>query len=248
MRVNSVGISGISSVAENVGLGLMIGLADPTGDAQDCNNANDSPFGGPLFIEGDFTVRSDAYFDPSTGHVLPGAKPLRYTVQVEGISPVSAPVLLTNPFGITAFPVNPPIGSPSTLITQQFAPADGLTAYTYYEGNIQAVNPRTLAVWDAAGLAEGQYRITVTGYEWSGAAYLPLTTGPQTKDVYIYNGFPHTELVLVGGVPTPVPFQRPQVALHITSLAATAAMSRWRYDSGHLQRYGPLLWITEHCP
>ena len=217
MRVNSVGISGISSVAENVGLGAMIGLADPTGDAQDCNNANDSPFGGPLFIEGDFTVRSDAYFDPVTGQVLLGAKPLRYTVQVEGISPLSAPVLLTNPFGITAFPLNPPIGSPSTLITQQFAAANGLSAYTYYEGNIQAVNPRTLAVWDAAGLAEGQYRITVTGYEWNGAAYMPLATGPQIKDVYIYNGYPHTELVLVGLVPTPVPFQRPQVTLHITS-------------------------------
>jgi hypothetical protein len=217
MRINRVGIGGISDVAEDVGLGPMIGLADPTGDAQDCNNANDSPFGGPIFIEGDFTIKSDAFFNPTNGQVLPGAKPLRYTVQVEGINPVSPPVQLTNSFGITVFPANPPIGMPSVQMTQSVANVNGLSAYTYMEGMTQAVNPRTLAVWDAGGLAEGQYRITVTGFEWNGATYAPLATGPQTKDVYVYNGYPHTELVLVNGVPTAVPFQRPQVALHISS-------------------------------
>lgn len=217
MRINRVGISGISNVAENVGLGPMIGLADPTGDAQDCNNANDSPFGGPIYLEGDFTVKSDAYFNPVTGAVLPGAKPQRYTAQIEGISPASPPVMLTNSFGITVFPVNPPLGSPSTQVLQQFVNQDGLSAYTYYEGIVQAVNPRSLAVWDAGGLPEGQYRITITGYEWNGAAYVALGTGPQTKDVYVFNGFPHSELVLVNGVPTSAPFQRPEVALHIAS-------------------------------
>ena len=217
MRINRVGIAGISNIAENVGLGPMIGLAHPTGDAQDCNNANYSPFGGPIYIEGDFTLKSDAFFNSVNGQVLPGAHPLRYTVQVEGISPASPPVLLTNPFGITVFPANPPLGMPSVQMTQSFANVNGLTAYTYMEGMTQAVNPRTLAAWDAGGLSEGQYRITVTGYEWNGAMYVPLATGPQTKDIYIFNGYPHTELLLVNNVPTPVPVQRPQVALHITA-------------------------------
>lgn len=211
MRINSVTVSGINAA----------GFANPTGVAGDCNTAvyggpiNTAPFAGPVYIEGDFTVKSDAFFNASNGQLLPGAKPVRYQVMVEGINPVSPPAQLTNPFNIAVFPVSPPPGVTNVVLTQNTLNiGGGVEAYPYMEGTVQAVNPRMLAVWNAGGEPEGLYRITVTGYTWNGVAYVPLATGPQTKDVYIFNGYPHMEFVVGGSLQ---PFQRPELHLAITS-------------------------------
>ncbi|MDQ6643875.1 MAG: hypothetical protein M3Y76_05450, partial [Chloroflexota bacterium] len=63
--------------------------------------------------------------------------------------------------------------------------------------NNQAVNPRTLAVWQAGGLDEGLYYIEITGYAWDDTTYIQVDS--QCKDVYIFNGYPHTELQMGGG-------------------------------------------------
>jgi hypothetical protein len=64
--------------------------------AGDCTNAYDSPFGGSFNLEGDFSAKLNV-FDPVTGVVLPGAKPVIYQVWITPPSP-GVPFQLTNPF------------------------------------------------------------------------------------------------------------------------------------------------------
>jgi hypothetical protein len=142
MRINRVTISGIDAG----------GLAHPTGVAGDCNNANDSPFGGSILIEGDFTQKSDVYFDPVNGSILPGMHPPAYQVFVHKVGSLASPTQLTNSFGIAVFPANPPAGNPVVVVNQAVQPFGGAQYYVYREGVVQAVNPRTLAVWEAGGL------------------------------------------------------------------------------------------------
>ena len=203
MRINAVSLQGISNIT---------GLANPTGVAEDCNTAvyggpiNDAPFGGTIFVEGDFAHKIDV-FDPVTGNVLPGTHPLLYQVFVSG--PSLPPTQLTNPFGIGVLPA---FGTVPITKTQAIQSSGVPDTYVYMEGTLQVVNPRTLAVWQAGGLAEGLYQIEVIGYAWNGSAYIALT--PQTKNVYVYNGYPHTELVTGGGT---INIQRPEVHIQITS-------------------------------
>lgn len=199
MRINRVTISGIDAG----------GLADATGVAGDCNNADNSPFGGNILIEGDFTQKSDVYFDPATGAVLPGFHPPAYQVFVHKVGSPAPPTQLTNDFGIAVFPANPPAGNPVVVTTQAVQTFGGSEFYVYREGIVQAVNPRMLAVWEAGGLEEGAYDIEVKGFAWNGVTYVPLATPSQVERVYVYNGYPHVE--------QGVTVFSPQVELHITT-------------------------------
>lgn len=203
MRINRVTVSKIDAD----------GFAQVSDVAGDCPNGNDSPFGGPVFIEGDFTVKSDAYFHPVTGEILPGQHPPAYQVFVrKDGSAVSTQ--LVNSFNIAVFPVNPPVGNPAVTVTQDIQTIGGAQYYLYREGVIQAVNPRMLAVWEASGFEDGKYTIEVHGFVWNGVTYVPMATPLQTQRVHLYNGFPHTELDANGD---PFTIKRPEVELHITS-------------------------------
>jgi hypothetical protein len=204
MRLGSVTISGISDVTH---------LANPTGVAGDCNNADDSPLGGEIIVEGDFIPKIDV-FDPVTGLVLPGAKPIIYQVWVTRTDVVSSPFQLTNPFGIALFP--PAALFPPVIFSQSVQPAPatvlggvpGTKYYQYMESNLQAVNPRTLAAFEAGGLTEGDYQVEVRGWVFDGVNYVPMVS--QDKTVHVYNGYPHLELGAT--------VYRPQVALTLTSV------------------------------
>jgi hypothetical protein len=203
MRINRVTVTKIDGG----------GLAQYSGIAGDCNG-NDSPFGGNIFIEGDFTVKSDSYFNSATGEILPGAHPPAYQVFVQKVEPGAIPTQLTNSFNIAVFPVNPPPPNPAVTVTQTIQNIGGEPYYLYREGVVQVVNPRTLAVWEASGVAEGAYDIVVKGFVWNGAAYVPMATPNQMQRVYVFNGYPHNELDTAGN---PFTAYRPQVELHITS-------------------------------
>jgi hypothetical protein len=213
MRLGSVTVSGISNTTF---------LANPTGVAGDCNNANDSPFGGEIIVEGDFIPKVDV-FDHVTGMVLPGAKPIIYQVWTERVDVASAPSQLTNPFGIAIWPPSAPF--PPVIFSQTVQPAPGPVTgavagtqfYQYMESDLQAVNPRTLAAFEAGGLAEGDYQVTVQGWAWDGANYNPILPS-QSKTIHVYNGYPHTELVSTLGGIIAVPMTRPEVAISLTSI------------------------------
>jgi hypothetical protein len=130
-------------------------------------------------VEGDFIPRIDV-FDHTTGLVLPGAMPIIYQAWVTPSG--GAPFQLTNPFGIALFPpnamssvfmlqhVSPPLGPVSGGIP-------GTQYYTYMESDLQAVNPRTLAVFEAGGLTEGNYTVEIRGFKWNGVNYVPQFGG-----------------------------------------------------------------------
>lgn len=202
MRINRVTVTKIDAD----------GFAQASDIAGDCSG-KDSPFGGPLFIEGDFTVKSDAYFHPTTGEILPGQHPPAYKVFVQKDGAAAA-TQLVNSFNIAVFPVNPPIGNPAVTVTQAIQSLGGEQYYLYREGIVQAVNPRMLAVWEASGFEDGKYTIRVEGFVWNGAAYVPMATPAQTQKVHLYNGYLHTELDANGN---PFTIKRPELELHITS-------------------------------
>jgi hypothetical protein len=211
MRIGRVTIGNIDNVS---GLAV-VGTGDPGYVAGDCGG-NDSPFGGQTIAEGDFIPKIDV-FDHTTGAVLPGAKPIIYQAWVT--PPLGATFQLTNSFGIELFPPNSMFG---VFMMQSVQPAPGPVIggvpateyYQYMESDLQAVNPRTLAVFEAGGLAEGKYTIEIRGFRWDGANYVAIPT--QSKMIYIYNGYPHFELT-VGGVL--VQEFRPQVGITLTSPA-----------------------------
>lgn len=202
MRINSVTVTKIDAN----------GFAQHSNVAGDCPNGIDSPFGGPLFIEGDLTVKSDAFFNPFTGEILPGQHPPAYKVFVQKDGAAVATQLVSS-FNISVFPVNPPINSAVTVM-QAVQTIGGEQYYLYREGVIQAVNPRTLAVWEAAGFEDGKYTITVEGFVWNGAAYVPMATPAQTQRVHLYNGYLHNELDANGNS---FAVKRPELELHVTS-------------------------------
>jgi hypothetical protein len=192
LRIGDVGIIGIQKSVNPDLAGDY--LANPTGVAEDCNNAHDSPFGGTIGIECDFTPKPSGAFDPVNGTVLPGAHPIIYQAFIT--PPGGSPGQLMNQFGIGVFPINAPIGNPEVVITQKAVPPYGpvnggaLNAlyYTYYESaDGQLVNPRVVANFLAGGLPEGNYTIEVDGFAWDGALYQPMT--PQSRTFYVYNGY-----------------------------------------------------------
>ncbi|MGA2262508.1 MAG: hypothetical protein ABSH28_13865 [Acidobacteriota bacterium] len=204
MRIGRVTISGIGNAT---------GLANPTGVAGDCAG-DDSPFGGETIAEGDFIPKIDV-FDHFTGMVLPGAKPIIYQAWVTPSG--GSPFQLTNSFGIELFP---PSAMFPVFMLQSVTPAPGPVLggvpgtkyYTYMESDLQAVNPRTLAVFEAGGLVEGNYTLEIRGFKWNGADYLAIP--PQSKMIHVYNGYPHMELT-AGGIL--VQEFRPEVSITLTA-------------------------------
>jgi hypothetical protein len=200
MRIGRVSVSGISDTS---------GLANPTGVAGDCSG-NDSPFGGSIIAEGDFIPKIDV-FNHLTGVVLAGAKPIIYQAWVTPSA--GPPFQLTNSFGIELYP---PDATAGVFKTQTATPAPGPVLggaagalyYTYMESDLQAVNPRTLAVFEAGGLSQGLYTLEIRGFKWNGVNYLPVPV--QSQLIYVYNGYPHTELTVGGGT---ISVQRPQVSI-----------------------------------
>jgi len=102
------------------------------------------------------------------------------------------------PFGIALFP--PDAVFPPVIFAQSVQPAPGPVPtgvpgtlyYQYMESDYQAVNPRTLAAFEAGGLTEGNYYVEVRGWYWNGSAYVPMTS--QGQLIHVYNGYPHLEL------------------------------------------------------
>jgi hypothetical protein len=192
LRVGDVGVIGIQSSVNPSLFGDY--LANPTGVAEDCNNADDSPFGGTIGIEGAFTLNPAGIFNSVTGARLPGAFPVIYKAF---ITPPSGPRFqLTNSFGIGVFPVDAPISNPEVVIPQlaqlPYGPVSGglpgALYYTYYESaDGQLVNPRVVAWFAAGGLPEGNYTIEIDGFAWDGSLYQPMT--PVSKTFYVYNGY-----------------------------------------------------------
>jgi hypothetical protein len=207
MRIGRVTINGI----DGNGFAMDMGSATIAGDC----TGNNSPFGGETIVEGDFLPRVDV-FNHTTGALLPGAKPIIYQVMVTPFG--GSPSQLLNAFNLALFPPNSMV---PVVQTQQAAVAPGPVSgglpptaqfYTYWESDLQAVNPRTLAVFEAGGLSEGKYTVEIHGFKWNGLAYhaIPVVS----KLIYVYNGYPHMEIALGGVI---VPEQRPQVSLTITS-------------------------------
>lgn len=192
LRVGDVGVAGIKSSTNPSFPGDY--LANATGVAEDCNNADDSPFGGDIGIEGDFTPKPSGAFNSITGAVLPGAHPIIYQAFV---TPPSGPKFqLQNSFGIGVFPIDAPIATPEVGINQQvippYGPVSGAAStalyYTYYESaEGQLVNPRVVAYFEAGGLPEGNYIVELAGYVWGGSMYQPVPKVSQ--EFYVYNGY-----------------------------------------------------------
>jgi hypothetical protein len=192
LRIGDVGVIGIQSSANAALTGHY--LANPTGVAEDCNNADDSPFGGTIGIEGAFTLNPAGTFNSVTGAVNPGAHPVIYQAF---ITPPAGPKFqLTNQFGIGVFPVNAPILHPEVVLQQQaltpYGPVNGglsgATYYTYYESaDGQLVNPRVVAWFAAGGMAEGNYTVEIAGFAWDSLMYQPMPT--VSKTFYVYNGY-----------------------------------------------------------
>jgi hypothetical protein len=203
MRIGRVSIAGINNVT---------GLANPTGVAGDCAG-NNSPFGGSPTVTGDFIPRVNA-FNPVDGSLLAGARPIIYQAWI--IPSAGAPFQLTNSFGIQVYPPLGPAGG--VFKTQSATPAPALVSggapgdvyYTYMESDLQAVEPRTLAVFNAGGLPEGNYTIEIRGFKFFAGNYVAIA--PQSKMIHVYNGFPHVELTAGGAL---VSMQRPQVAISL---------------------------------
>jgi hypothetical protein len=193
-----------------IGIGNVTGLANPTGVAGDCVG-HDSPFGGAPTVTGDFIPRVDV-FNPVNGSVVPGGRPIIYQAWI--IPPAGPAFQLTNSFGIQMYPPLGPIGGVFHNQTATPAPAPviggapGDVYYTYMESDLQAVEPRTLAVFNAGSLPEGNYTIQIRGFKFVAGNYVAIT--PQSKMIHVYNGFPHIELTAGGGT---ISVQRPQLAI-----------------------------------
>jgi len=202
-------------------------LAYPSSVAGDCQGFH-SPFGGEQIVEGDFTPKIDV-FNPVTGLVLPGAKPIIYQVWITRTDIASAPFQLTNSFGIALYPPDAPF--PPVNFTQSVQPAPapviggvaGTQYYQYMESDLQAVNPRTLAVFEAGGLAEGDYQIEVRGWAFDGMSGNYLSIPSQDKTIHVFNGYPHTEFANDGGTLVPYTAYCPQVAIALTSVPDCAS-------------------------
>ena len=193
-----------------IGIGNVDGLANPTGVAGDCAG-HDSPFGGSPTVTGDFIPRVDV-FNPVNGAIVPGGRPIIYQAWI--VPDVGAPFQLTNDFGIQLYPPLGPVGGVfhNQTATPAPAPVIGGSAtdvyYRYMESDLQAVEPRTLAVFNAGGLPEGNYTIEIRGYKFTGGNYVAIT--PQSKMIHVYNGYPHIELTAGGGT---ISVQRPQLSI-----------------------------------
>jgi hypothetical protein len=209
LRVGEVGVIGIQSSSNPSLSGDW--LANPTGVAGDCNNADDSPFGGTIWIDGAFTLNPAGTFNPFTGAVLPGAHPIIYQAYIT--PPTGPKYQLVNQFNLGVFPVDAPSSNPEVVIPQTaaapYGPVSGGSPsalyYTYYESvDGQLVDPRTVVTFLASGLPDGNYTVEVDGFAWDGVMYQPLL--PATKTFYVYNGYP------AGGF-------APEVSINLTSAA-----------------------------
>jgi len=224
MRIGGVTINRISDITH---LAYPRGLADPAHGlpviAGDCGG-DDSPFGGELIVEGDFTPKPDV-FNHVTGAVIPGLKPVIYQVWATRTDVPGVPFQVTNSFNIAVFP--PSALFPPVTVNQQLqlplAPVlggvPGDKYYQYMESDLQAVNPRTLSAFEAGGLEEGDYQIEVRPWFYNGVNYVPIAS--QTKTFHVFNGYKHTEVIL--GVPTTV--LRPKVSLTLTSIVDCADLT-----------------------
>jgi len=231
MRIGGVTIDRISDITH---LAYPRNPADPSHGlaviAGDCAG-DDSPFGGELIVEGDFIPKPDV-FDHLTGLVLPGGKPIIYQVWSTRTDVAGAPSQLTNGFNLALFP---PLALLPVTFPQKSVAAPGPvvggsaldTYYQYMESDLQAVNPRTLAAFEAGGLEEGDYLIEVRPWAWNGSAYVHLAS--QFKTIHVFNGFKHTEIL--NGSPTTI--ARPQVALNLTSVADCADVTIGATLTGH---------------
>jgi hypothetical protein len=125
--------------------------------------------------------------------VLPGTRPIIYQAWI--IPPSGPAFQLLNSFGIQLYPPAGPVGGVFHTQTATPAPAPviggsfGDLYYTYMESDLQAVEPRTLAVFDAGSLPEGNYTIQIRGFKFVAGNYVAIT--PQSKMIHVYNGFPH---------------------------------------------------------
>jgi hypothetical protein len=228
-------LAGVSEGAELMRIGRVevgsidnsTGLAMPYAPVADDCVGNTSPFGGAPTVEGAFfPANANSVFDPVTGMVAAGAKPIIYQAWVTPSGGMR--YQLTNGFWIAIYSptINPPFGylnyfqAPVPPLGPVSGGVPGATYYTYYESGAQLVDPRALAVFDASALPEGNYTIEIDGFVWDTAisqyvAILPV----QSKMIHVYNGYPHVEPTepILGGPIVDVPEQRPELFITITA-------------------------------
>jgi hypothetical protein len=213
MRIGMVSVDGIqkfTNPSEPSLIGDYLANRLPMPVAGDCNNADDSPFGGTIGIEGDFNPKPSNTFDPNLGTRLPGAHPIIYQAFIT--PPTGPQYQLLNQFNIGVWPSNPQSTEVSIpqIAQAAYGPVNGGAAtalyYTYYESaDGQLVSSRIWAWFVAGGLPEGNYTIEIKGYSWDGAMYQPML--PVSHTFYVYNGY---------GYPTT---GYPKVYVHLTSAA-----------------------------
>jgi hypothetical protein len=217
MRIGRVEVG---SIDDTTGLGMPYAPV-----ADDCVG-NASPFGGAPTVEGAFNpMNADSVFNPVTGMVQPGAKPIIYQAWVAPGG--GTRFQLINGFWITIYSptINPPLGYLNYFQTPVPAPGPvsggvaGATYYTYFESGAQLVDPRALAVFDASALPEGNYTIEIHGFAWDTSISQYVAIPVQSKMIHVYNGYPHDEPTepILGGPIVEVPEQRPQLFITITA-------------------------------
>jgi hypothetical protein len=231
MKLMRIGRVEVCSIDDTTGLAMPVTAVGPGCGAAPatCQPGPDdcvgtcSPFGGAPTVEGDFIpLNADSVFNLLSGAINPGAKPIIYQAWVTPSG--GSAYQLTNGFWIELYP---PAAIGSVSLFQTIAPplgpvsggVAGAQYYTYYESSVQPVNPRTLAVFDASALPEGNYTIEIRGFKWNTGLSEYTAITPQSKTIHVYNGYPHTEFfeLTLGGPVVPVTEYRPQVQIDITA-------------------------------
>ncbi len=204
----------------------MTGLAMPyVPVAGDCVG-NSSPFGGAPSVEGDFMpVNAGSVFNTASGAINPGAKPIIYQAWVTPSGGTRKQ--LTNQFWIAIYPPAHVPQDHAVNFLQSVGPAPGpvfggdpaAEYYTYYESDVQLVNPRVLAVFDATGLPENNYTLEIDGFKWNPIGNHYVAIPVKSKMIHVYNGYQHDEQVepILGGPIVTVTEYRPEIHLTITA-------------------------------
>jgi len=185
----------------------------------------DRPFSGEVSVAGYFTNAPDN-FDDHSG-IVNVAHPLLYRVFFNSAG-AATPTTIHDPLAqaITAFDGTRhyPTQNPATNPPVSFAAVSGVVNlpattssdyYTYMAGGGQGVDDSLLAVLNAAGLAEGNYTISVVGFRWDGSQYVeagaPLL---KIKNIRVYNRYAYNAPLLDGGTYTAY---SPEVSLTSTT-------------------------------
>ena len=227
MRIGRVEVCSIDNVSGLAGPVTSPGGLCPAAPAACVPGPDDcmgicSPFGGAPSVEGAFIPTNADIFDHVTGALVGGNMPIIYQASVTPGG--GSPTQLMNGFWITLYPPNNFFSvSHFQTVAPALGPVSGHAAsdvyYTYFESSVQPVNPRTLAVFDTSGLADGLYTIEIQGFKWNTGLGEYVAVPKKSQLIQVFNGFKHTELfeLTPGGPLVPFTEYRPQISINITA-------------------------------